>query len=448
MKNTAHPYFTVLGIDIGTTGIALAAIDARTGGLLEQVHATNRYETKPGVQDAEGIADAVTSALAGLARRHAVAAVGLCGQMHGILYVDGEGKALSPLYTWQYQPGDDAWLKQLSERTGHALAWGYGSVTHAWLAREGLAPADAAAFCTIADYAGMRLAGRRTPLMHASNAHSLGLYDAPSGGWDEAAIARAGLTAELFPAVRPGAVLLGQSAEGFDIAVAIGDNQASFIGSVREPERSVLVNVGTGSQVSALAARGSSAPGFRPLNGDEYLTVGSALCGGRAYALLKDFFLSCAELMGGSVDDEALYAAMNAAGEAALGLSDKLQVTPLFSGTREAPDLRASIGQISPGNFTARHLVGGLIEGMAEELHQLYRLLPARACPAPGILVGAGGALRQNPALRKAIEARFGLPVHLPRYREEAAYGAALFACAAAGRAPSLQAAQGLVRYE
>ena len=32
--------------------------------------------------------------------------IGVTGQMHGILYLDGEGNAVSPLYTWQDARGD------------------------------------------------------------------------------------------------------------------------------------------------------------------------------------------------------------------------------------------------------------------------------------------------------------------------------------------------------
>ena len=36
------------------------------------------------------------------------------------------------------------------------------------------------------------------------------------------------------------------------VSVAIGDNQANFLGSVRDLQEEVLVNIGTGSQMSML----------------------------------------------------------------------------------------------------------------------------------------------------------------------------------------------------
>ncbi len=48
-------------------------------------------------------------------------------------------------------------------------------------------------------------------------------------------------------------------------------------------------------------------------------------------------------------------------------------------------------------------------------------------------LVGSGNAIRLNPALRRAFERRFGMPMAVPAHREEAAYGAALLAGASGG---------------
>jgi sedoheptulokinase len=42
--------------------------------------------------------------------------------------------------------------------------------------------------------------------------------------------------------------------------------------------------------------------------------------------------------------------------------------------------------------------------------------------------VGAGNGLRKNPALRRALEGLFGMPLVVPPYGEEAACGAAKIA--------------------
>ena len=64
-----------------------------------------------------------------------IGGIGVTGQMHGILYLDELGRAVSPLYTWQDQRGAErltqqTYAERLSELTGYTLSTGYGVVTH------------------------------------------------------------------------------------------------------------------------------------------------------------------------------------------------------------------------------------------------------------------------------------------------------------------------------
>ena len=68
------------------------------------------------------------------------------------------------------------------------------------------------------------------------------------------AIATLGLDVSMFPAVADGFVSAG-CYHDIPVSVAIGDNQASVIGSVADLEHSLLVNVGTGSLISATTDR-------------------------------------------------------------------------------------------------------------------------------------------------------------------------------------------------
>ena len=61
--------------------------------------------------------------------------------------------------------------------TGIKTASGYGLVTHLFNVRKGLVPADASTFCTIGDYLGMVLTGRKSPLVHISQAAGMGLFE-------------------------------------------------------------------------------------------------------------------------------------------------------------------------------------------------------------------------------------------------------------------------------
>jgi sedoheptulokinase len=100
-----------VGLDLGTTKISGVAIDTDPppGRLLGAVSREHRAGLPGGrpwedLQDAERILAAAREALAELCSPEGGAGQpdGLCvtGQMHGVLYADADGQAVSPLMTW------------------------------------------------------------------------------------------------------------------------------------------------------------------------------------------------------------------------------------------------------------------------------------------------------------------------------------------------------------
>ena len=446
---------TLIGLDIGTTSISAVAVEASTGALLRAVTVPNDsvLPSPDGVsrlQDPARIAETALGLKGSLAAEFApVAAIGVTGQMHGILYLDRAGRAVSPLYTWQdgrgnLPCGDSTYAACLSARSGYALASGFGLVTHFINREQGLVPAEAVTFCTIQDYVALLLTHREAPLLHASNGASFGCFDLTAQAFDSAAVEKLELDRSMLPAVTAETAVIGQDG-GIPVAAAIGDNQASVLGSLRETG-DLLVNIGTGSQVSAVVSAPVPFPAgaVRPYVDGKFLLAGSPLCGGRAYALLHRFFTRCAEQFGG--DGRDAYAVMN--DMAAEQPEDHaLAVDTRFCGTRNDPALRGAVSAISEENFTPEQLTRGVLWGMAAELRGLYGEMPLPS-PAAG-LVASGNAVRKNPVLRRYLEEQFGLPLKLPVHREEAAFGAAAFAAAAAGVYRDIPAAQAaMIHYE
>jgi len=447
-----------IGLDIGTTTLSAIILDGAEGRVLETLNISNGADLEqdvPGgrLQDADVIARKAVEMVEKLAEKYSpIDVIGIDGQMHGMLYVDECGSAVSPLYTWQDGRGslpfeNGTYASVLSETTGHAMASGFGLTTHYWFMRNNLVPEKAVKLCTVYDYVGMKLTGSKKPLMHSSSAASLGLYDSTNACWDSAAIAKAGMDMEMLPEVTDACALVGHTPDGIAVSCGIGDNQASFIGAVREMDRAVLVNMGTGGQVSMMSDAPGSAENIerRPLGDGKSLLVGSSLCGGRAYALLEGFVRSCAAAAG--YEGGKLYEPMNSIGLEALEAEEAWSVDTRFNGTRKNPDLRGSISGIGVDNFDLKHLVGGVLTGMAMELRNLYGEMQTFEKHRVDMLVGSGNGIRKNPALKKAFEMAFGLPMYIPQHFEEAAYGAALFGLAAAGKVECLAEAQKLIAY-
>ncbi len=474
-----------LGLDVGTTTITALAVDSDTGQVAAFATAANQADvTAPADRargrsewDAARIAETASACLGRLAdqlgqSRDAVG-LGITGQQHGVLLVDRELRPLGPLINWQdrrgeerYPGGPGSWVEEArrrigwwaAERTGCRLASGYLAVTLFWLREQGRLPGGATA-CFVMDYMTALLTGT-SPITDPTCAASAGVLDVARGGWAFDLIADLGLPREVFPPVRPSGTHAGGLTSAFAQATGlpaglpifsgIGDNQASFLGSVADRTNSVLVNVGTGGQVAVWSPHFAYDPHLetRPFPGDGYLLVSAGLSGGAAYAQLERFFRSVATEVAGVADPPDVYAAMNwLASEAPAGC-DGLVCEPYFTGTRAEPWRRASWSNLSPASFTPGHLARSLLEGMARTFAASRDRIAQVHGAAPTALVGAGNGIRANPLLARILAERFGLPLRVPAHREEAAYGAALLATVRAGLFPDLPSAGRLIRLE
>ena len=333
-----------IGIDIGTTTICGVLLDASTGVVEKKITCPNEAGINgempfERLQDPIKIEETCRKILTELQSkeeseesgrggslqegRQVIRSLGVTGQMHGILYLDREGNPASPLMTWQDERGNQpfqgqkTYVEYLQELTKDRLATGYGAVTHFYNTRNNRIPGKAVTFCTIPDYIAMRLAGKKQPLLHDSMAASLGFFSLEKRTFDREQIKKADMDPGFFPEIGKERQGLGLYQGEILVSPAFGDNQASFLGSVDGKSR-VLLNVGTGSQISVLGneIRRFSSLECRPYMEQKYLYAGSSLCGGYAYALLKGFWeeilASC-----GIEKEEVSYDRMNLAGRMA-----------------------------------------------------------------------------------------------------------------------------------
>lgn len=447
----------VIGIDVGTTTLSFVVVESETGRVLKAKNCSNDSNLTGShpwekIQDANRTYELVKKQLKELLKEHGeIGAIGITGQMHGIVYLDGNGRAVSPLYTWQDERAanlckdEKSYAKHLSEASGYHVAVGYGSATHYYHVVNGQVEPNAKTFCTIADYIALRLANVKTPVLHVSNGASLGLYSFETGDFDREAIGALGLKENLFPKVTREYRVMGHTDSNIPVCVAIGDNQASFLGSVKERD-SILVNVGTGSQLSYYHREGQSPEGMelRPLVENADIAVGSCLCGGRAYAVLKNFYEKILDACGLTCPD--LYEAMNRMAAGYESLKEPLTVATQFSGTRENPALRGSITNLGVANFTPEHVTTGVLWGMVNELYEMYES-STKGKGGFRCLVGSGNGIRRNQVLKELFQEKFQMDLKIPLYEEEAAYGACLFALVAVGACETIEEAQKKIPY-
>ena len=427
-----------LGIDIGTSSICGIVYNTVSKDIVSIATINNTDMLSRNVwekvQDANAIVDIVLDLIQELRIQYPdIKGIGLSGQMHGILYVNAEGEAVSPLYTWQDMRGSllykdgMSYAAYLSKQTGFPLSTGFGLVTHYYNKVNSLVPQNAVKLCTIMDYTAMRLTGKCEPLVDCSNAASLGFFDKEKLAFDKEALWNVGIDNSILPEIGKAFSRVGHY-ENISVYTAIGDNQASFLGSIRDIRHSIHITVGTSSQISVYSDDYVNVPllDTRPLPGGGYILVGAALCGGCSFSLLKKFFSETIKLYTGEeMDDTDLYKIMVSVPYKEVQ-EDDIRVETLFGGTRSHPEKRGKIMNISCLNWHPENLIRGFLEGMSQELYDFYQLLPNSIRERKTILVGSGNGIKRNPLLCQILEERFKCHLQVSACREEAALGACI----------------------
>lgn len=423
-----------IGIDIGTTSVCGVLIDVETGKLIKSLTQNSDAFLKgcadwEKIQDVDKIIDAAKELLDSFIDDD-TAVIGVTGQMHGICYTDKDGKAVSPLYTWQDERGnlpykDITYAKYLGSFSG------YGNVTDFYNRENGIKPANAIGYCAIHDYFVMKLCGLKKPLLHSSDAASFGLYDLTENKFNY------DFNADITTDYR-----IAGEYRGIPVSVAIGDNQASVFSTLAD-EKNILLNVGTGSQVSIISDSIITGDDIevRPYFEGKYLIVGAALCGGRAYSLLKNFYSEIFSYVK-SADENEVYKIMNKMLENIE--SSSITVDTRFAGTRKDAEISGSILGITTENFNPSELTMGVLEGMANELFNMYKQMKTERFG----IVGSGNGIRKNKALIRVFEGKFGTKMKVPSHMEEAAFGAALFGLVACNVLKNAEEAHKMIEYK
>ncbi len=260
----------LLGLDLGT-GSVKALLMAEDGGTLGEGTASYPVRApRPGWAESspEDWWNAVVQATKTAVGAHAarVAAIGLSGQMHGVILTEDRGLPARPAILWADTRSDEqlAAYRALGaderERLANPPAVGMAGPSLLWLrdhepgtygsARWALQPKD---------WLRLRLTGEAAA--EPSDASATLLYDLRSDGWDYPVVEALGLRPDLLaPLVASGEVAgklteeaagpLGLRA-GLSVAAGAADTAAAQLGVGLVQPDCVQLNVGTGGQIVA-----------------------------------------------------------------------------------------------------------------------------------------------------------------------------------------------------
>ena len=271
----------LLGIDLGTGSCKALLLDLEGRLVAEASQGYPVRAPRPGWAESDpedwwqAVGQAAQRAVAPYAGR--VLAIGLCGQMHGVVLCDAEGTPLRPAILWA-DTRATAKLRDIQElpeserlRLANPPAVGMAATSLLWLkehepehyrkARWALQPKD-----------WLRLQFTRQANSEPSDASGTLLYDLLADTWALGVVEALGLRPDLLPPLLPSGSVAGFLTEpaarhlglpsGLPVAAGAADTAAALLGGgVGLGE--VQLTVGSGAQVAVLLARPHVDPHLR-----------------------------------------------------------------------------------------------------------------------------------------------------------------------------------------
>jgi xylulokinase len=367
------------------------------------------------------------------------AAIGLSGQMHGLVMTSGAGGALRPALLWADSRATNALdaYKILGSRAlsrlANPLAPGMTGPLLAWIAEnEPRTYRDARWALLPKDWLRARLTGEFQA--EPSDASATLLYDVAGDRWDLEAVGALGLDASLLAPLLPSSgALAGRltpeaGAElglpaGLPVAAGAADTAAAALGSGVVSSGDIQLTVGTGAQVirPVVAPVSRAEAGinlYRCATPDGWYQMGATISAGLSLNWVR-------EIMNASWDE--LYASADHRGQA----HDPIFV-PHLSGERTPysdPALRGSWTGLSLADDRTS-LLRCALEGTAFAIRDALDALLADHRPSQLRLAG-GGTLAA--AWRQLLADVLGLPLYAVDVPAASGRGAALLGAHAAG---------------
>lgn len=431
-----------LGIDYGTTKNAIVVLDSTKpdSPLIFSAPHHAAVADLPECQAEQNPALVWNSLLELLGQipediRRQIQAIGLTGQMHSMMLWNDDGKT-SSVITWQDKRASAdnslAEFRQVNSR----LADGFGFTSLAWLAKNHLLEGWQHAGSPLS-WLACRLTNTVLPVIDHTFAASWGLWELLQADWNHEQLQRLNIPENLLPRIVIPGSQVGHTVnvpglpDDLPVYVALGDNQASVLGSARNLEGEIYLTLGTGAQLSFVITPDeitelaqNSACEIRPFLNGNFLAVNAPLCGGRAWAWLGNAVNNILKSLGlpefpeGQLLDKLDSLALQAD-------SGDISFDPLFLGERRNPQLRASITGLNLDNFSLPALARSLAAGIVRQLVAPFppEFLQRRHC-----VVGSGNCVRLCQTIQQEISRQTALPLELRQTPEEAATGAAKLA--------------------
>ncbi|MHB8963903.1 MAG: xylulokinase [Saccharofermentanales bacterium] len=471
--------FCVIGIDVGTSGVKVIAVDEMGSIIASATEGYPLYAPVPGwtEQDPSDWWSASLKAIRSVAdhcAEYEIKGVGMSGQMHGMVALDSDHQVIRRAILWNDQRtvsqceeiiSAAGGLDALLGMTNNNMLTGYTAGKILWM--KEMEPENYARTIQVVnpkDYIRFLLTGALST--DVSDASGFGLYDVRNNAWNNDLILRLGLDPAIFPLVTEsgeitGTVTADVSAAcglpaGTPVAAGGGDAVISTTGlGLVKPGR-IAVTLGTSGVVAMglphfMGNPGGSLQIFRGNLPGSFVAMGVTLSAAGSYHWFRNT-LGRFEKHLAAQSGENAFALLDREAAAAAPGADGLIFLPYLNGERcPVNDSDARGGFIG---LTSQHELGhfarSVLEGVAFSVRQVYELM-RRQSGSPivsGEVVLAGGGAA-SPLWRQIMADVFCLPVRtVYGSAEGGSFGAALLAGVAIGLWDSLDATVELIRPE
>jgi xylulokinase len=452
---TGNPY--LLGIDLGTSSVKVLLVTtsgevAASGTAEYPIHhpEPGHAEQDPGAWWSACIA-AVRSALAA-AQGVRVAAIGLSGQMHGLVMLDADGELVAPAIIWPDQRSERQvqeitaaiGAERLYAITGSPLSTGFLAASARWVQQVQPEKWSRVRMLLLPkDYVRWRLTG--TFATDPSDGAGALLLDEERRDWSDELLQLLAIDRSLLPPVLPADQLAGVLREeaaaalglpaGIPVVMGAADTACGLLGAGAVTPDRLLLSISTGGQLVQPVDEVRVDPKGRihtfcsaltPATGrGAWYQMGATLNAGMALRWLRD------SVFGWRYPDA--YDVMNVAAADVPPGADGLLFLPYLVGER-SPHMDPTARGAFFG-LTLRHgqgeLVRAVMEGATFACYDAYGVLAELGVRSESVILAGGGA--KSPLWRQIVADVFGVPVQPLLTAEQSALGAVLLAGGGAG---------------
>ena len=458
----------VIGIDVGTSGTKTVLFDEKGGVIASATIEYPLYQPQNGWAEQDPLdwwnASAKTTKTviekSGVAPE-AIVGVGISGQMHGLVMLDGKNNVLRPSIIWCDQRTAEecedierlmGGRDRLIAITANPALTGFTASKIMWVKKhEPEIYAKCAHILLPKDYIRLMLTGEYAT--EVSDASGMQLLDVPRRDWSDEVLEKLGIdrsllgkvyeSPEITGTVTPEASALTGLAPGTPVVGGAGDNAAAAVGVGVVSDGRAFTTIGTSGVVFAHTDSITIDPKGRVHTfccavPGAWHVMGVTQAAGLSLRWIRDTVCApeVAEAERQGVDP---YRIMDAeAAESPIG-ANRLLYMPYLMGERTPhldPKVRGGFVGLS-GMYTRGDMIRAVLEGVSYSLKDCLGVLDGMGVKPDDMKICGGGG--KSPLWRQMLADVYGIPVTRIASDEGPALGVAILAMVGAGLYPSVK---------